>query len=713
MGRSHRCWYALLMLLLAPRIASAIQLHWNDGTTALSFTEATRCTLVVQADSLEQRLPSEWRLLWVADSTTDVSPIPLGQPAACVETIAQASAVDEPATAADSAAHLRTAHFCSDEGEPAATQARYVVDLPAGSAGNLKVVALDPNDSTQVIESNEVTFNGGVIGEYPPVVLRASSVHQSLQLKVTVLGAGLGATDALSIMAPDSTWSLPLTVTSRTDGAVTGVASVAALLPECEVSVGTEGGVVSSASLAADEEPAMLEPEGCQSLYNEDLLRPAPTPLAYTILPKDFALVRGFVDNTTNRFALHLFYIRRNLWYGPVTDPTEKNFGHIWTTDFETWEGPEGVNKPDTSFFAVRPGTFFDSYHVWAPHIVQRGPIFTMFYAGVDNSGGVQHQRIGIATSTDLRTWTRSATHVLDAVGVEWARKAPDGPWAGTQPLRDPFVMEDPVHPGQWLMYFVAVDSLRSPQMVVGVARSDGDFTSWRADREPLRSTQRLTSVGLPIAVESPHVFRRNGQWWMPYTINHDPVFFETTAHDDPAEADTTVAVWTQPIWLLGVTQGRPTELNYWHATEYLRINSTEYLAAYTDGETAIEIKQMFPAANPALDSLRMTCPGSADVPDPSPRYDAVRMAIVRPGGPASEVVLRLGLPERMRVRLAVYDIAGRRRATLLDQELPAGATDVMWRGRDEAGGRVASGVYFARLTCAKGARVSKLIMLR
>ena len=275
MGRSHSCWYALLMLLLAPRTASAIELHWNDGTTALSFTEATRCTLVVQADSLEQRLPSEWRLLWVADSTTDVSPIPLGQPAACIETIAQVSAVDEPATAADSAAHLRTAHFCSDEGEPAATQARYVVDLPAGSAGNLKVVALDPNDSTQVIESNEITFNGGVLGEYAPVVLRASSIHQSLKLQVTAVGVGLSETDALSIVASDSSWNLPLTITSLSDGAVTASASVAALLPACVVSVGTEGGVVSSASLAADEEPALMNPEGCQTMFDEDL-RPRP-----------------------------------------------------------------------------------------------------------------------------------------------------------------------------------------------------------------------------------------------------------------------------------------------------------------------------------------------------------------------------------------------------------------------------------------------------
>jgi flagellar hook assembly protein FlgD len=66
-----------------------------------------------------------------------------------------------------------------------------------------------------------------------------------------------------------------------------------------------------------------------------------------------------------------------------------------------------------------------------------------------------------------------------------------------------------------------------------------------------------------------------------------------------------------------------------------------------------------------------------------------------------------------MPVRLAVYDIAGRRRSTILDQELPGGVTEVTWDGRDEKGAWVASGMYFVRLTVARDARVSKIVMLR
>jgi len=88
-------------------------------------------------------------------------------------------------------------------------------------------------------------------------------------------------------------------------------------------------------------------------------------------------------------------------------------------------------------------------------------------------------------------------------------------------------------------------------------------------------------------------------------------------------------------------------------------------------------------------------------------------MSVSRRGWGAPDVGLRLELPSRVPVRLAVYDIAGRRRSTILDRELPAGVTELVWDGRDQAGSRMASGMYFIRLTCTKGARVSKIVMLR
>ena len=94
--------YALLALLVSVAgPAAALQLHWSTASTELTFTSATRCTLVIQADAAEGRLPPEWRLLWVADSSSIqfVAPDPAS---ACVLDEAQVSSFDRPETPADS-----------------------------------------------------------------------------------------------------------------------------------------------------------------------------------------------------------------------------------------------------------------------------------------------------------------------------------------------------------------------------------------------------------------------------------------------------------------------------------------------------------------------------------------------------------------------------------------------------------------------------------
>ena len=54
--------------------------------------------------------------------------------------------------------------------------------------------------------------------------------------------------------------------------------------------------------------------------------------------------------------------------------------------------------------------------------------------------------------------------------------------------------------------------------------------------------------------------------------------------------ADTVATHWTNPIPLREVTEGEPAPLLYWHATEYMRINTKEYLAAFNDNDISIQI---------------------------------------------------------------------------------------------------------------------------
>jgi hypothetical protein len=64
-------------------------------------------------------------------------------------------------------------------------------------------------------------------------------------------------------------------------------------------------------------------------------------------------------------------------------------------------------------------------------------------------------------------------------------------------------------------------------------------------------------------------------------------------------------------------------------------------------------------------------------------------------------------------VTLTIYDVNGRHVRTLVDTRHSAGQKSVTWNGDDATGRRVASGVYFYRLTAPGFAETRKLIVLK
>jgi hypothetical protein len=97
-------WLFVLALASLPADAQAIQLHWGDGSTALSFAEDTRAVLVIQADSAST-LPSSWVVNWVADSAS-IRWIAVDSLFACLADTAKVDSIWGPLTPADSAAEL-------------------------------------------------------------------------------------------------------------------------------------------------------------------------------------------------------------------------------------------------------------------------------------------------------------------------------------------------------------------------------------------------------------------------------------------------------------------------------------------------------------------------------------------------------------------------------------------------------------------------------
>jgi hypothetical protein len=109
--------------------------------------------------------------------------------------------------------------------------------------------------------------------------------------------------------------------------------------------------------------------------------------------------------------------------------------------------------------------------------------------------------------------------------------------------------------------------------------------------------------------------------------------------------------------------------------------------------------------------ALQVLFAGTTGVPDTSPP----RITFARPHpNPATELAtLRFTLPRAARVRLAIYDIAGRRVRDLVSGVTPAGDHATTWDLRDDAGRPVGAGLYFARLETEGRTFTEKLTALR
>ncbi len=77
------------------------------------------------------------------------------------------------------------------------------------------------------------------------------------------------------------------------------------------------------------------------------------------------------------------------------------------------------------------------------------------------------------------------------------------------------------------------------------------------------------------------------------------------------------------------------------------------------------------------------------------------------------ETRIRFGLPQDARVRIVIYDVQGRRVRTLLDETRSAATHEVTWNGTDDAGARVASGIFFCRLEAGDQSVTRKLVLLK
>lgn len=701
-----------LMLLCVPAVACAIQLHWSNGADTLTFSEATRCTLTIQADETEGSLPPEWRLLWVAEGLPNLEIIPDSTFAS--PTMAQAISVVPP-SAAELGANQITTNF-RYPGSPAIAGARWILDLPVGSAGKFVAYALLPGqvgESATLSRSNVATFNGGVWREFPALAISATADHSTTRLAVTASGAGLASATAASLVAADTSWRVPLTIVEATDSTLSAEAEVPTQLPDAilQVTLADEASTVIALPTSQVVAPQL---ESVTTLGNSFLVPPD----SLNVNPKDFAFVYNTVPTAIPgvwRGLFHLIYIRR------LPNGSEWTLGHAWSPNLQDWTS-------DRYAFRTGPIGTWDAGHVWAPSVVQHGNVYHMFYTGVDAGG---NQRIGRVTTTLLDTtntvWSTSDRKLVFAAdSTTWVVRHPSH-YLGADQFRDPYVFSDPDSTGRFLMVYTAVDTNYKTidGHSVGLARNrPGTLERW-LDLGRYGFTDYGRNGHLS-QVESPHVIPDSGYappywitgarptgWKLMYTWGGTHPAQQTLRFSKDAGivnvADTASAGWGTTQTLYSYLAGDTTVVG-WNGSEHLKAGNVDYIAGYNayvvDG---IQIARMYWSGAdfflklPAVTGIDAVGSGTA----------AVALSILKFDPVATHVQFRISVPTALLARLEIYDVAGRRLRTLLDRRLPEGDTLVQWDRSSAEGVALPSGVYFAYLRYESGGRVARIPLVR
>jgi len=70
-------------------------------------------------------------------------------------------------------------------------------------------------------------------------------------------------------------------------------------------------------------------------------------------------------------------------------------------------------------------------------------------------------------------------------------------------------------------------------------------------------------------------------------------------------------------------------------------------------------------------------------------------------------------LPNAGPVKVGVYNIAGQRVRTLIDEDKKMGGYEAVWDGKDNGNRRVTSGVYLVRLVSNDQTAAAKMVVVR
>lgn len=199
---------------------------------------------------------------------------------------------------------------------------------------------------------------------------------------------------------------------------------------------------------------------------------------------------------------VHVFYLQAPRALG---DPDRRHhnatIGHAVSQDLRTWEVlPDALGPGD--------GEEFDSLATWTGSVMRHDGVWHMFYTGVSTAEGGAVQRVGLATSPDLLTWTKQG--LLLEADDRWYERLHPG--VREEAWRDPWVWHEPTD-GRFHMLLTARAN-HGPldgRGVIGHAVSD-DLRTWEA-------TPPVSEPGEFFHLEVPQLVHLGGAWRVAFCL--------------------------------------------------------------------------------------------------------------------------------------------------------------------------------------------------
>lgn len=196
----------------------------------------------------------------------------------------------------------------------------------------------------------------------------------------------------------------------------------------------------------------------------------------------------------------HLFFLMAPTSLGdPDLRHVNARIGHAVSKDLREWEVLGEALGPGES------GSW-DDQSTWTGSVIEAPDGWQMYYTGVRRSEGGLVQRIGRATSTDLHTWVKDGSFVLEA-DPRWYEQLDLDVWFDLT-WRDPWVYRDE-EAGDYRMLITAraKDGPADARGVIGLARSD-DLNDWEV-------LPPLASPGEFGHLEVPQLERIDHRWYL------------------------------------------------------------------------------------------------------------------------------------------------------------------------------------------------------